>query len=495
MCLSKQFKKFIAIFLLAVISTPITSCVALAQEEAGLTKRAFIFKPTSDVDSGINSNAGVIEKLEVTFEDKYRADGTKYKEFLLESIVSGVAAFSGLPYNGDGAVLPDGFSYVGNLGGGKTPQAQQHQLPQFLCKYTGTANSMDCNVVLYSGGKPTDDFGLSQFVASSITGDKKAAFLETFYSIAYEPTRRSAHFRLRIDLDKLFENQNIVSPSMFVPTSEIGVWFHPRTAFYNFSIDQATGRFTHFAAAKVGWYDSGSEIITDYPGGSKCKDSAPLVLDFDELKHGEIVSNQYADYFTVTGQSATGTQYKVVAFDSSNVHPGLVGLATPGVSLGQGKGPDDFPGHGNTTSKKMILVMSDGQDSNGDGILDGAWNPVFTGGTLSFNFKQPTPVRSIVGINAGLDGNDTYKIGNTVIKIADIHYNSVQTLNMDFPDNATEEEKKVSTLVIQYDNPSGFDDLAICLDCLQQDRDACGVCNGPGKDQCNRCPGDTGFGT
>ncbi|MEZ4753333.1 MAG: hypothetical protein R3A13_03365 [Bdellovibrionota bacterium] len=461
---------------------------AYAQVEAGKDKRAFVFNPKSDANGGVNGAAGIIETLEVTYEAKFREDGTKYTEFLLESVVSGANSIGlGFPYNGDGATLPTGFSYVGNLGGGKTPQGVIDKLPQFICAHTGVANSMDCDALAYQGGGPNSDFTKSPLIANSKKGVKKDVFLETSYFIAYEPTKKTAHFRLRVDLDRLFAGETLISTAKFIPTNEIGVWYHPRASFLNLAQDLTTGRFTAFKSVHTGWYDTGKVTVVEYPGDTKCKDLTPEVFDFNDLKHGEIVTDQFKDYFTVTGFDLLGTQYKVVAFNSASVHPTLSALGTPAKPVGPGKA-GDLPGHGNTEAKKIILVVTDGQDTNADGIIDGGWNPLAGGGIITFNFKKPTSVRSIVSINLGTHGQDVYRVGSVFHKIPNLGLNAVQTLNMDFPDNVSEDGKKMNDLMIQFHTIGGVDDLAICLDCLEKDRDQCGICNGPGKDTCGFCP-------
>ncbi|MCB0318041.1 MAG: hypothetical protein KDD56_04740 [Bdellovibrionales bacterium] len=501
MCVSRKFKRSFSIILFVLVLLPLTNSFVLAQEEAGKDKRTFVFNPKEDSITGVKIDAGIVETFEIVFESKFRPDGSKYTEFLLETVITGVSPQFGLPgfpitpASGSFAIIPSGFMVVVSKGGEK-PHGAVDKLPQFFCAYTGTANKMDCDIVHYEGGPNFPDFAKSPLIASSNKGPKQNVFLETSYFVSDLPDKKSAHFRLRVDVDKLLEGETLISDSLFIPTEEyLGVWFHHGAKFVNLKQDATTGRFTGFDSAIVGWYDTIKSNTVDYPGEVQCKDSSPSVFDFENLQHGEILSNQFSQYFTVTGSTILGEARKVVAFDSTKATVTPKKLGTPSVPTGPGKTDDNKPGHGNTESKGIILVVADVQDSNSDGIADGDWKPLTDGGLINFNFTNPIPVRSFVAINGGASKQDVYKVNNEFLKIPYLGENSVQTLSIDYPDNTSLESRVLSQLPISLYSVAGVDDLAICLDCLVTEKDACGVCNGPGKDQCNRCPGDTGFGT
>ena len=460
------------------ITLVLTLCLLSVGTAFGQTQtepREVVFVAQPDV--GTDTHAGKVEFFKVSQNKVFDASGVEHTEFILEVVISKVE---------QNPNFADSFTFVLNHGG----LATQGDLPVFHCYRN------QCQLTSYDPQNPQPGFiapGKTHISSSSNAND--ASEWEVRFTTNSAPHKEASHFYVRY---KNFDEILTLYPKTdFAKTDVLGIWFHQGT---NTTVEQdADGYFTKFDRVHIGWYDSVGIPTHEEPGTIKCDDTTPLVFNFDDLKHRQLVPvDRYKENFLVRGEDHSGNAIKVVAVDTGKLGVGNH-LGTPSIPYGPGASAPTggIPGVANKKAQNIALMLTT-QADNGSGYVDFI---IPAEGILIFDFinstnKKATLVKSFVGIDAGDDNKSFYtgtKDGKNVFKtlITNEGAGSVITYNMDLPDSGA---KTLDWIGIYNYSHAAFDDLAVCTDCLEKDRDYCGVCNGPGSDVCHRCPGDEGYG-
>ncbi|MCI5065572.1 hypothetical protein MRY87_07605 [bacterium] len=282
---------------------------------------------------------------------------------------------------------------------------------------------------------------------------------------------------------------------------------------------------------------SSSPVPPVGPDRFRCAPGNLVTIDFDEtfgssskMTAGEYVRGQY---------SAQGVQISATSFSApaaSGIGANIIGPIIFDSSCGGSSNPADCsggdpdlgspneiyggPGRGvggasNRTPLGNILIIPENTiDANSDGIVDEPDDSA-SGGIINFEFSSPVQVQSLqfldVEVEAGL-AEQIEVIGfkpNGDVAFAPpsspaLGDNSFAEIQMPYHGTV------VKRLQLTFDDTSGsVAELKYCRQICVLDE--CGVCNGPGrdecgfcpvdedeyglgKDECGFCPGDTGYG-
>ena len=250
----------------------------------------------------------------------------------------------------------------------------------------------------------------------------------------------------------------------------------------------------------------------------RCAPGNEVTINFDELIQGSplspgaSVTNQYAQQGVLVSATASGlpTVTAPIIFDSScggssdpsDCSGGDRDLGSPNQDFGgpgEGSGGATTGAGPNTEAQNNILIIpEDVVDGDNDGLVDDPDDNA-GGGVISFSFSAPVEIASLKFLDVetisalgekieieGLKADNSNAF--TTLEAQPLGNNSFQEIVV--PQHGT----TVTTLNLIFDDTSGSVlELKYCREiCVP---DACGICNGPGTDDCGLCPGDSGYGT
>lgn len=205
----------------------------------------------------------------------------------------------------------------------------------------------------------------------------------------------------------------------------------------------------------------------------------PLLLDFDNLEKGTVVTDQYAAYgisFSAENNDANHPN-KAVVFDTANPTGGDDDLGTPnseyaGPGIGDG-GLSNFI----ALFKSLIIGENDVDDSPADGLIDTPDDEA-TGGKLIVTFDEPVAVTYLDIIDIEEEGGTVkgYNAGDSEVfskAIADEGDNSYQNVLVN------QDEFDTSKLEVTLVASGAIDNLSVCL------THVCGDQSINGPEQCD----------
>ena len=399
--------------------------------------------------------------------------------------------------------LPEGFTFV--LYNGPNPKGEPGELAIFY--FDGT-NQADPKLTVYGYNGQSGNLGRRSYIDGDGLGGAPDKILSSVADSSWinelvirDEVDGSRSLIFDIDATAIVTHNPLYNPpgvTWFGTGFDemASMWFHPMadiTAAYD-----VNGWLTNFEWCHKGWYDTSYQCAPDDRTGAVCdkendpRCENPSLVDFNDAHTGEVITDQYNQYMTVSaGNNADGHPHKAIIFDSSNPTGDDEDLGTPNQNYG---GPGTHKGSqrqgdgfGNDTALEKVLIIAENDfDGDFDGYVDEPDDEA-QGGCITFAFDEPTIVETFnivdiePGITASFKGFDADDNEVHYQEIPGLGDNSVIKVYSDY-------DEEVNKLEICYPTSGAVDDLLLC----QCNPDDCGICGGDNS-TCSDCA-DVPFG-